>query len=82
MAFNTNLDIGGMIGSIGGQAGSVNGLMNKLMDPEILNDPAKMIQTSMELMRAQQKLTTMSEGFTKSMKAATDAAKAAITNMH
>jgi hypothetical protein len=76
------LDIGGFIGKIGDAQGSVDKFMNLMTSEEAQNDPAKMLEYSMELMRAQQKLTIMSEGFTKTMKANTDAQKAAIDNMH
>jgi hypothetical protein len=75
-------DIGGFIGKIGDAQGNVDELMTKMTSEEAQNDPAKMLEYSMELMRAQQKLTILSEGFTKTMKAVTDAQKAAITNMH
>ncbi|MEJ2643247.1 MAG: hypothetical protein P8010_27220 [Desulfosarcinaceae bacterium] len=77
-----NFDIGGFIGKIGDAQGDVNGWMNELSSDKAQNDPAYMMECSMNLMRAQQKLTIMSEGFTKAMKANTDAQKAAVTNMH
>jgi hypothetical protein len=76
------LDIGGFIGQIGNAQGEVDKYMTIMSDEATQNDPAKMMECSMNLMRAQQKLTIMSEGFTKAMKANTDAQKAAITNMH
>jgi uncharacterized protein YeaO (DUF488 family) len=77
-----SFDVNGAISGIGKQAGNVDTWMGKLMESDTLNDPEKMIQASMQLMKEQQKLTTMTESFTKSMKANHDAAKAAITNMH
>jgi hypothetical protein len=68
-----------IIGSIADQSGKVNEMMTELGK---VDDPKKMIKASMELMQEQQKLTIMSESFTKTMKANHDAAKSAITNMH
>jgi hypothetical protein len=68
-----------MIGAIGGQQGKVTELMDGLQNCE---DPGQMLEKSMQLMQEQQKLTIMSEGFTKTMKAHHDAQKSAITNMH
>jgi hypothetical protein len=75
-------DIGGFIGNIQGAQNKVDGLMTDLSSDAAQNDPGLMMKYSMELMRANQRLTIMSESFTKTMKANTDAQKAAITNMH
>ena len=77
-----SFDISGFIGKIGDAQGDVDELMKALSSDDIQNKPAEMMKISMELMRANQKLTIMSESFTKTMKANTDAQKAAITNMH
>lgn len=77
-----SFDISGFIGKIGDAQGSVDKLMTALSTDEVQNNPAEMMNISMELMRANQRLTIMSESFTKAMKANTDAQKAAITNMH
>jgi hypothetical protein len=68
-----------MIGAIGNQQTEVTKLMKSLQNIE---DPGEMLAASLNLMQEQQKLTIMSEGFTKTMKAHHDAQKAAITNMH
>ena len=68
-----------MIGAIGGQQSKLTDLMDSLAGIE---DPGQMLEKSLQLMQEQQKLTIMSEGFTKTMKAHHDAQKAAITNMH
>lgn len=74
----------GMIEAIGQAQADVTGTMNGLSDID-MNDPEgakEMIEQSMKLMQQQQRLSIMSESFTKAMKANFDAAKSAITNMH
>ena len=68
-----------MISAIGSQSQIVNDKMESLAG---IKDPKKLLEASMQLMKEQQRLTIMSEGFTKTMKANHDAAKSAITNMH
>jgi hypothetical protein len=68
-----------IITGIANQSGKVNGMMTNLSE---IDDPKELIDASMRLMQEQQKLTVMSESFTKTMKANHDAAKSAITNMH
>lgn len=69
----------GMIEAIGVQQGLVSGTIEE-MKGDI--DAAKMLELSLTLMEQQQKLTIMSDSFSKTMKAHTDSQKAAINNMH
>jgi len=66
------------IQNIGAAQGEVEKCLNGLKDAKT---PEQRIEASIALMAAQQKLTTLTESFTKTMKAHTDAQKAAITNM-
>jgi hypothetical protein len=72
---------GGFISACGTAQCKVNGLMEDMQKPEISEDPSALLTTSLKLMQAQQQLTTMTESFTKAMKANTDAQKAAINSM-
>lgn len=74
--FNVN----GFIEGIGTQQGEVSRLMNALSEENVSTED--MLKLSMELMVAQQKLTIMTDSFSKTMKANTDAQKAAVQNMH
>ena len=67
------------ISDIGSAQSDVNTTMEAMQANA--DDPEKLLELSMELMQQQQKLTTMTESFTKAMKAMTDACKSAITNM-
>jgi hypothetical protein len=72
---------GGFISACGTAQGKVTGLMDQMQDPSISEKPELLLETSLKLMQAQQQLTTMTESFTKAMKANTDAQKAAINSM-
>lgn len=70
----------GMIEAIGVQQGLVSGTIEEMKKDDV--DAAKMLTLSLTLMEQQQKLTIMSDSFSKTMKAHTDSQKAAINNMH
>jgi hypothetical protein len=74
----------GMIEAIGVQQGLVSGTIKEMKggDEGAEVDAAKMLELSLTLMEQQQKLTIMSDSFSKTMKAHTDSQKAAINNMH
>jgi hypothetical protein len=70
---------GAMINSCGSLAGQVD---DKICEMQAnADDPKALLENSLELMQLQQRMTTMTESFTKAMKANTDAQKAAITSM-
>jgi hypothetical protein len=69
----------GFINAAMGAQTDVTDLMSKM--EQVKDDPSALLGTSLKLMEAQQRLTTMTESFTKSMKACTDAQKAAINSM-
>jgi uncharacterized membrane protein (DUF106 family) len=70
------MDISAYTQATKAQAGDVNKLLDEIKNAT--DDPAEMLKLSMDLMVAQQKLTIMSDSFSKAMRANTDAQKAAI----
>jgi len=78
MAEGIGSTYGSMIDACSAAQGTVTQKMNFMKGAE---DPKDILKYSLEMMEAQQKMTTLTEGFTKAMKANTDGVKSGINSM-